>query len=194
MKRLLSSILLIGLAFAVVPASFADTVRVLMETSKGDITLELDSAKAPKTVENFLRYANEGFYEGTVFHRVINGFMIQGGGYDKDYQRKHVHDPIPNEADNGLKNKRGTIAMARTMNPDSATSQFFINHVDNPALDHTSRDVRGWGYCVFGSVVDGMEVVDAIAEVPTQVRDAGLQNAPEEPIVIERVTVLEAAP
>ncbi len=193
MKRLLSRILLIGLAIACVPASFADTVRVLMETNKGDITLELDSGKAPKTVENFLRYTNEGFYDGTVFHRVINGFMVQGGGYTQDYERKHVHDPVANEADNGLKNKRGTIAMARTMDPNSATSQFFINHVDNPALDHSSRDVRGWGYCVFGKVVDGMDVVDAIADVPTGVRDAGLQDVPKDPVVIERVTVLNPA-
>jgi peptidyl-prolyl cis-trans isomerase A (cyclophilin A) len=184
MNRLLVALLL---AACSLPA-LAGGPRVLMQTTQGDITLELDPDKAPATVANFLRYVDEGFYEGTVFHRVIERFMIQGGGYDTDYQRKPTHEPIPNEADNGLKNTRGSIAMARTSDPDSATAQFFINHVDNPNLDHTGKNPRGWGYAVFGRVVEGMDVVDRIATQPTEVRSAALRNLPQEPVVIERVT------
>ena len=124
---------------------------------------ELYRDKAPKSVDNFLTYVDEGFYNGTIFHRVIEGFMIQGGGFGQDMKKKSTHAPIENEADNGLKNERGTLAMARTSDPDSATAQFFINHKDNDFLNHTSKDRRGWGYAVFGKVTDGMDVVDAIA-------------------------------
>ncbi|HEX6202159.1 MAG TPA: peptidylprolyl isomerase [Thermoanaerobaculia bacterium] len=167
--------------------------RVQLETSHGAIVLELDSAKAPKTVENFLGYVRSGFFDGTIFHRVIPGFMIQGGGFTPDMQQKKTGAPIPNEADNGLDNRRGTIAMARTNDPHSATAQFFVNLVDNQPLDHTEKSLRGWGYAVFGEVVEGMDVVDRIARVPTG--NAGQhQNVPREPVVIERATVVEAAP
>lgn len=169
-------------------AAAAAPVQVLMKTNKGDILLALDADKAPKTVENFLRYVDEGFYDGTVFHRVIEGFMIQGGGYTVDMKKKPTHDPIPNEADNGLKNRRGTIAMARTSDPNSATAQFFINHVNNPNLDHPGHD--GWGYAVFGKVIDGMEVVDTIATVPTG-RHGPMRNVPREPVVIQSVRRVE---
>ncbi len=156
---------------------------VIIKTSKGDIKLELDSENAPITVDNFLAYVEDGFYDGTIFHRVINNFMVQGGGFTTDMQQKPTNAPIKNEADNGLKNERGTIAMARTGVVDSATSQFFINHTDNAFLDHGKRD---FGYAVFGRVVDGMEVVDAIATVQT-----GPGDVPNEQIVIETVEIAE---
>lgn len=165
-------------------AAWAAPVQVLMKTNKGDIVLELDADKAPKTVANFLRYVDEGFYDGTIFHRVIKGFMIQGGGYTPDMVRKPTHDPIENEAKNGLKNRRGTIAMARTGEPHSATAQFFINHVNNPNLDYPGHD--GWGYAVFGKVVSGMEVVDAIANTATG-RYGPMNNVPRETILIQSV-------
>lgn len=155
---------------------------VLIKTSKGDITVELDKEKAPISVENFLSYVNDGFYNETVFHRVIKNFMIQGGGFTTDMKQKPTKDPIKNEAKNGLSNVRGSIAMARTGVVDSATSQFFINHKDNDFLNHGSRD---YGYAVFGKVTEGMEVVDAIAEVKT-----GYQDVPTENIVIESITVV----
>ena len=139
-----------------------DNPMVLLETTSGDILLELYADKAPKTVENFLRYVDEGFYENTIFHRVIKGFMIQGGGMTLRLEEKETHEPIKNEADNGLSNKKGTIAMARTMDPHSATAQFYINTADNPELDHTSSDPMEYGYCVFGAVTDGMDVVEKI--------------------------------
>jgi cyclophilin family peptidyl-prolyl cis-trans isomerase len=163
--------------------------RVVIVTTRGDITLELFPEKSPKTVENFLQYVEDGFYEGTIFHRVINNFMIQGGGYDKEYNKRETRDPVPNEADNGLGNKRGTIAMARTMDPHSATAQFFINHKDNPALDHRNKGA-GWGYAVFGQVVDGMDVVDAIATTKTGPGGPFRKDAPQEMVVIERITLL----
>jgi peptidyl-prolyl cis-trans isomerase B (cyclophilin B) len=156
----------------------------------GTITLELDSGKAPITVGNFLKYAKSGHYDGTIFHRVIDGFMIQGGGFTKDMNQKPTEAPIRNEAMNGLKNQRGTIAMARTMEVDSATSQFFINLVNNDFLDFTAPTQRGFGYAVFGKVVDGMEVVDAIAKVKTGFKGPH-QNVPEEAIVIRKVVVSE---
>jgi cyclophilin family peptidyl-prolyl cis-trans isomerase len=177
---LLTSILLMPVASA--------ASQVIMETSMGTIVLELNEQKAPKTVENFLDYVRDDFYEGTVFHRVIDGFMIQGGGFTQDFQQKPTRAPILNEADNGLKNTRGTIAMARTADPHSATAQFFINVTDNPFLDHPNPD--GWGYTVFGRVVEGMDVVDAIARVPTTSRQ-GHQNVPVESVVIENVEVRE---
>lgn len=141
---------------------------VLLETSSGDILIELFTDKAPKTVENFLRYVNEGFYGNTIFHRVIKGFMIQGGGMTMKMEEKPTHEPIENEATNGLKNVRGSVAMARTPDPHSATAQFFINTVDNAFLDHTSPDEAGYGYCVFGQVTDGMDVVDKIEKLKTR--------------------------
>lgn len=162
--------------------------KVTMETSMGTITLELDDEKAPETVANFIRYAKEGHYDGTIFHRVIDGFMIQGGGFTKDMNQKETHEPIRNEAMNGLKNLRGTIAMARTMVVDSATSQFFINLVDNAFLDFQNPTPQGFGYAVFGKVVDGMDVVDQIAKVKTGFSGPH-QNVPEEAIVIKKVGI-----
>ncbi len=171
--------------------------RVLLDTSMGQIVIELDAAKAPRTVANFLQYVRSGFYDGTIFHRVIPGFMIQGGGFTADMQQKKTRGPIVNEAGNGLKNLRGTIAMARTNRVDSATSQFFINVVDNGFLDHRDNSARGFGYCVFGHVVKGMDVVDAIAKVATgTVRGAGgmpFANVPKTPVIIKKATVITAA-
>ena len=164
---------------------------VTIKTSHGDIQLELDGDKAPITVENFKTIASSGYYEGTIFHRVINGFMIQGGGLTADMNNKSSGtSPIQNEANNGLSNDRGTIAMARTMDPHSATSQFFINHKDNEFLNHTGETSQGWGYAVFGKVTEGMEVVDKIADVPTGSSGA-YQDVPEEVITIESVTISE---
>ena len=157
---------------------------VLFETTMGNITIELDADNAPKTSANFLDYVDEGYYAGTTFHRVIPNFMIQGGGITADMQDKpSSRAPIENEAKNGLKNERGTVAMARTSDPHSATSQFFINHVDNEFLNFTSESMQGWGYAVFGRVVDGMDVVDAIAQVETG-NKGGHQNVPVETITI----------
>ena len=164
--------------------------RVRMSTILGDMTLELDAEKAPKTVENFVNYATSGFYDGTIFHRVINNFMVQGGGFDADMRQKTTEAPIDNEANNGLKNNRGTIAMARTMDPHSATAQFFINVSDNDFLNHTAENMQGWGYAVFGQVVEGQEVLDKIRVVATG-SQAGHQDVPVDPVVIESVTVLD---
>lgn len=161
---------------------------VRMETNHGVITLELHPQAAPQTVKNFIQYVQDGFYNGTIFHRVIKGFMIQGGGLTANMQKKKTLAPIPNEADSGLKNRRGTIAMARTMNPHSATSQFFINTVDNPFLDHKGKNPKGWGYCVFGKVVDGMDVVDAIERVSTTVK-TGRRDVPITPVIIKRAAL-----
>ena len=165
--------------------------QVTIKTSVGDIQLELNDEKAPITVENFKAIASSGYYEGTIFHRVINGFMIQGGGLTADMSNKSSGtSPIQNEANNGLPNDRGTIAMARTMDPHSATSQFFINHKDNAFLNHTGETSQGWGYAVFGMVTEGMDVVDQIAEVATGSSGA-YQDVPEEVITIESVTISE---
>ncbi len=161
----------------------ADTIEVVMKTTKGDMTFELYPDKAPKTVENFLSYVDDDFYAGTVFHRVIKGFMIQGGGLTPELNEKPTQPPIENEADNGLKNKKYTIAMARTMDPHSATSQFFINHADNAFLDHTSKTADGWGYCVFGKVIEGQDVVEAIADTKTMTKK-GMRDVPRETIEI----------
>ncbi|MDH4556893.1 peptidylprolyl isomerase A [Pseudomonas sp. BN417] len=158
----------------------ADKPHVLLTTSAGEIEVELDADKAPISVKNFLEYVDAGYYNGTVFHRVIPGFMIQGGGFDTDYAEKDTREPIKNEADNGLRNVRGTLAMARTQVVDSATSQFFINQKDNAFLDHGSRD---FGYAVFGKVVRGMDVVDQISSVPTGNRGMH-QNVPLQPVLI----------
>lgn len=162
---------------------------VEMKTTYGAIKIELDNEKAPKTVENFLSYANAGFYDGTIFHRVIDNFMIQGGGFDGGMQQKETAAAIENEADNGLKNDRGTIAMARTMDPHSATAQFFINVKDNDFLNHSGKNMQGWGYAVFGRVIDGDDVLDKIRGVETGNR-AGHQDVPKESIVIEAVSVV----
>ena len=165
-------------------------MKATIETSMGTITLELDAEKSPATVSNFVEYAKSGFYDGTVFHRVIDGFMIQGGGFTKEMNQKPTRAPIRNEAVNGLKNRRGTIAMARTRVVDSATSQFFINLVDNEFLDFTSPTPQGYGYAVFGKVTDGMSVVDSIAKVKTGFAGPH-QNVPETPVVIRKVVVTE---
>tara|TARA_B100001250_G_scaffold229845_1_gene197320 strand:+ start:91 stop:588 length:498 start_codon:yes stop_codon:yes gene_type:complete len=165
-------------------------MKVEIVTSLGSIIVELNQEKAPKTVENFLGYIKSGFYDGTIFHRVIEGFMIQGGGMDKDMKTKPTNPSIENEANNELSNLLGTIAMARTSNPHSATAQFFINTEDNPGLDFQSETEQGWGYCVFGEVTEGSEVVSAIEEKPTTTRN-GHQDVPDEVIYIDKITVLD---
>ena len=163
---------------------------VLLETTEGDILIELYPDKAPRTVENFLMYVDEGFYNNTIFHRVIPGFMIQGGGMDARMREKSTHEPVPNEADNGLKNERGSVAMARTSDPHSASAQFFINLVDNDFLDFRAPTIDGWGYCVFGKVTDGMDVVDKIAKVKT--RTVGIhENVPADSVMITSASRFE---
>ena len=164
--------------------------RVALDTTKGKIVLELYPDKAPKTVENFLEYVRSGFYDGLIFHRVIPGFMIQGGGFTADMTQKPTRAPIQNEADNGLRNERGTICMARTPDPHSASSQFFINVADNSSLDHKSKTPQGWGYAVFGKVVEGMDVADAIVGVRTTTKGP-YGDVPVEPIVIKKASVVE---
>ncbi|MGB3608905.1 MAG: peptidylprolyl isomerase [Cellvibrio sp.] len=161
---------------------------ITLHTTHGDIVIELDFEKAPKTAANFKQYAEEGFYDGTIFHRVIDGFMIQGGGMTADMEQKKTRAPIENEADNGLKNVVGSLAMARTNDPHSATAQFFINVKDNSFLNHTSKSAQGWGYCVFGKVTSGMDVVEKIKGVKTGSKGFH-QDVPLDPIVIEKVTV-----
>lgn len=164
---------------------------VTISTSAGDIHLELDAENAPITVANFLQLAKDGYYNGTIFHRIIDGFMVQGGGLDENMAPKPTGtEPIQNEANNGLKNDRGTLAMARTMDPHSATGQFFVNHKDNDFLNHTSETSQGWGYAVFGSVIDGMDIVDQIA-LSTTSTVGGYADAPLEPTIINSVTVSE---
>ena len=163
--------------------------HILMTTTVGPMTLELDADNAPKTVENFLSYVSNGFYDGTIFHRVINNFMVQGGSFTADMEQKATQAPIENEANNGLKNARGTIAMARTQDPHSATAQFFINVQDNDFLNHTGENMQGWGYAVFGKVTEGEDVLDKIRCVQTG-SQAGHQDVPVEPIIIESVTVI----
>lgn len=162
---------------------------IKLTTNFGVIGIELDHKKAPKTAENFERYVREGFYDGTIFHRVIDNFMIQGGGFDKDMQQKSTHEPIENEANNGLKNDRYTIAMARTMQPHSASAQFFINVKDNDFLNHTKPDLHGWGYAVFGKVVEGQDVVDKIKGVKTG-NHGPHQDVPVENVIIEKAEIV----
>jgi peptidyl-prolyl cis-trans isomerase B (cyclophilin B) len=166
--------------------------QVKLETSYGDIVIALNSAAAPVTVANFLGYVDSGFYNGMIFHRVIPGFMIQGGGYDSAMTEKTTRPPIKNEAGNGLKNDRGTIAMARTADPNSATAQFFINTVDNGFLNHKDTTMQGWGYCVFGKVIKGMEVVDSIAKTSTT-RKGAFENVPVTPMVIKKASLIGEA-
>ena len=168
--------------------------RVQLETSEGNILLELDITRAPLSVLNFMNYARSGFYDGTVFHRVIKNFMIQGGGFTPELTRKPTKAPILNEADNGLKNVRGTIAMARTADPHSATSQFFINVTDNPFLNHTSKTPRGWGYAVFGHVIKGMNVVDKIRNTRTGPNGPFASDVPLKMVIIHKVSIIEDKP
>lgn len=163
---------------------------VIIRTTFGEIKLDLDAEKAPKTVANFISYARDGFYDGTIFHRVIDNFMIQGGGFDTDMQQKVSGDPVENEADNGLKNDFGTVAMARTSDPHSATAQFFINVKDNDFLNHSGKNMQGWGYTVFGKVVEGSEVLDKIRAVPTA-SFKGHQDVPADPVIIESVVIVD---
>lgn len=165
---------------------------IVLHTNYGPITLELDAEKAPKTVENFLEYVNQGYYDNTIFHRVIDGFMIQGGGFEAGMVDKKTLKPIQNEANNGLRNRLGTIAMARTSDPHSASAQFFINVSDNGFLDHRSPTPDGWGYCVFGRVTDGLETVQKIAKVKTT-RRMGHDDVPVDDVIIEKVEVLANA-
>ncbi|MBI3344226.1 MAG: peptidyl-prolyl cis-trans isomerase [Gammaproteobacteria bacterium] len=174
------------------PSKNIKPVQIALTTSMGKIVLELDEKKAPKTVANFLGYVKKGHYNGLIFHRVISSFMIQGGGFDKNMEEKPAAAPIENEADNGLANLRGTIAMARTNDPHSATAQFFINVADNPMLDFKSKTVQGWGYAVFGKVVAGMDVVDKIREVPTGSKGI-FQDVPQTPVIIEKVEIVNQA-
>lgn len=163
--------------------------HVRLKTSFGEILLELDRTKAPKSVENFLSYVSSGFYDGTIFHRVIDGFMIQGGGFTQDFKQKSTNPNVDNEADNGLKNMRGTIALARTNVPHSATSQFFINVVDNDFLNHRSPTQDGWGYAVFGKVTQGLDIVDKIRKVPTGSGGQFPKDVPQDPVVIIKATL-----
>lgn len=193
MRTILAALALLGaanLAFAQ-----GSTTRVSIVTNQGEIVVEVDAAKAPKSAANFLEYVKSGYYDGTIFHRVIDGFMIQGGGYTTDLTAKGgTRPPVQNEADNGLSNSTGTLAMARTMDPHSATSQFFINVNDNAALDHVSKaDGRTWGYAVFGKVVSGMDVVNKIKGLPTNAFSAEFQNLPRPYVVIEKATIVDAA-
>ncbi len=191
MKHFFTSLAALLLVSASITA-FAANPKVKMITSKGEVIIELYPDKAPVTVQNFLVYVNEGAYDGTIFHRVIKGFMNQGGGFTPDLQKRPTRHPsIKNEADNGLKNRRGTIAMARTSDPHSATNQFFINTADNAFLDHKGKNTRGWGYAVFGKVTDGMDVVDAIASVKTGPRGPFRSDVPLETIEIVSVKVIE---
>lgn len=168
-----------------------DAPRILIATSQGDITVALDDRHAPQTVTNFLDYVRDNAYAETIFHRVIDGFMIQGGGYDRHYAEQPTHPPVQNEARNGLKNRRGTIAMARTSDPHSATRQFFINVVDNDFLDHRDTSVRGWGYAVFGQVVTGMDVVDKISHMPTGPGGPFSGDVPKDMVIIRNISLIE---
>jgi peptidyl-prolyl cis-trans isomerase B (cyclophilin B) len=189
MKKCAVIMVLVLLMYTGLSLSADPPPRVKLATSQGDIVVELDSAAAPKTVDNFLAYVKDGFYDGAIFHRVIAGFMIQGGGFDADMKRKSPRPPIPNEADNGLSNRTGTLAMARTADPHSASAQFFINVKDNAFLNHRGKTSQGWGYCVFGKVVEGMKVVRAIENVPTTSR-SGMRDVPKIPVVIKQATVV----
>ena len=193
MKKLITTVFALLLCCAM-QSSYSLTqgkkTMVKFQTNQGSFTIQLDAEKAPITVKNFLDYVNAGFYSNTIFHRVIDGFMIQGGGFTKDMEQKPANTQIINEARNGLKNERGTLAMARRAEPHSATSQFFINHKDNTMLDHTGdQSGRTWGYAVFGKVTQGMDIVDKIAKVPTGDR-AMHQNVPLEPVIIQSVKII----
>ncbi len=187
LRMLMRLILAVGLAFAVTTPAIS-AVQVEVQTSAGDFVLDLDADRAPKTVQNFLQYVNDKHYQGTIFHRVIDGFMVQGGGFTVDMTQKPTRPPVPLEANNGLRIDRGTIAMARTGNPNSATSQFFINVVDNPGLNAPKPD--GFGYTVFGKVSSGMETIEKIRAMPTGSK-SGMQNVPLTPVTINAVRILK---
>ncbi len=189
LKNLLLATASLALAFQIQIAQAANP-KVKIETSKGDIIVELYLEKAPKSVANFLAYVKAGSYDGTIFHRVIKNFMNQGGGFTKDYKKVETRDPVPNEADNGLKNLKYTLAMARTSAPHSATNQFFINTADNAFLDHTEKSTRGWGYTVFGKVVEGENIVGAISRVPTGPGGQFASDVPRTPVIIKKITEL----
>jgi len=190
MKKLITTLLgiFIGLQSTLI---LAENPKVKMETSKGTVIIELYPDKAPKTVENFLNYTNSGAYDDTIFHRVIKDFMNQGGGFNIDYSKRKTNSPIPNEADNGLKNLRGTIAMARTGDPHSATNQFFINTKTNDFLDHKNKSMQGWGYTVFGAVTSGMDVMDRMAKTKTGAGGRFMKDVPQEPIVILKMSEIK---
>jgi len=192
MKGLLFLLFGMMVLVGMVKADSGDSPRVVVETNKGNFVIELDAENAPTSTENFLGYVESGYYDGTVFHRVIDGFMIQGGGFTQDMAQKDTQGTIQNEADNGVKNKRGTVAMARRPDPHSATAQFFVNIADNDFLDHRSKNAQGWGYAVFGQVVEGMDAVDAIAKVKTG-QHGPMGDVPAESVVIQKVYVEEAA-
>ena len=191
-KIILFMILLLTstLSFATEKTMSDTPTKVKLTTNLGEIIIQLNAEKATVSSANFLTYVNEGFYNGTIFHRVIPDFMAQGGGFDTSFNQKAVHAPIKNEADNGLKNTRGTLAMARTNDPNSATAQFFINLKDNTFLNHTGKNASGWGYAVFGEVIEGMDVVDAMAKQPTGNR-GGHQDVPKTDIIIEKAEVVK---
>ncbi len=185
LKNLISGALAAALILALPLGASAqgDTIEVIMKTSLGDLVIELYPDKAPISVKNFLTYVDEEFYDGTIFHRVMKDFMIQGGGWTPEFTQKPVYDTIRNEADNGLKNVQYTIAMGRRTEPHSASAQFYINHIDNPGLDHTAKTEDGWGYCVFGKVIQGTDVVEAIAKAKVQTKN-NMQNVPRQTINI----------
>jgi len=196
MKNFLATILLLtgfaGMGFT--NTAYAANPQVIMTTNLGAITIELYADKAPKSVGNFLNYVQQGFYNGTIFHRVISNFMIQGGGFTADFQKKPTNAAIMNEATNGLKNMKGSLAMARTSDPHSATAQFFINVKDNDFLDHTSPTPRGWGYAVFGRVIKGMDIVEKIRNVETGRKGPFGQDVPQTDVVIEKVEIVGLTP
>ncbi len=183
---------LVSLLFLLLATQVHSAPIVNMQTNLGTIVIELNAEKAPKTVDNFLRYVNEGFYDGTIFHRVIKNFMIQGGGFTKDYKRKPTHNPVENEANNGLPNVRGTIAMARTGDPHSATAQFFINVQNNTFLNYRGSTRREWGYAVFGQVIDGMDVVDKIREKKTGRGGPFGRDVPQTTVIIDKISVVNS--
>lgn len=185
-------VLLMLIIFSTTTNAANPTVK--METNLGNITIELAPDQAPKTVENFLQYVNDGFYKNTIFHRVISNFMVQGGGFDLNFNKKETREPVANEANNGLKNEIGTIAMARTSDPHSATAQFFINVADNTFLNYSAPNPREYGYTVFGKVIDGMEIISKIASMPTGSGGPFPRDVPNEQIVIRNISILNAAP
>ena len=189
MKKFAATILIIATSLMAQIASASDAPIVKLETSHGNIVLQLDAKAAPNTVANFVKYVEDGFYNGTIFHRVISDFMIQGGGFDAQLKKKDTRAPIKNEANNGLKNVRGSIAMARTQDPHSATAQFFINTVDNGFLNFSAPNLRGWGYAVFGKVIEGMETVDMIRAVATG-NQGIFRDVPIEPVTIHKASLV----
>ncbi len=192
MKQLFQTLILAGATtlFSLSASAAGDHPRVQLQTNMGNITVELDAKAAPNSVANFIKYVEDGTYNGTIFHRVISDFMVQGGGFGTDYNQKKTRAPIKNEANNGLKNSRGTIAMARTGDPHSATTQFFINTVDNGFLDYTAPSMQGWGYAVFGKVVEGMDTVDKIRALPTGRGGPFPSDVPKEKVIINKATVV----